>query len=75
MNLNQNDSHLEIDPWRRLAAAIIVQAIKDAKSKRTINNKIKDEAIAFLKKSDLIVMLGLDRNYLLNKIYSNSKKK
>lgn len=52
------------DPWQRLAAAIIKQALWDACSKQS---SISVPAIKWLYTTDLIIICGLDRTYIIKK--------
>lgn len=51
--------------WHRLAAAIINQAIRDACRKEP---SISVPAIKWLYTTDLIIMCGLDRAYIIKRV-------
>ena len=51
--------------WQRLAAAIIKQAIRDACRKEP---SISVPAIKWLYTTDLLIMCGLDRTYIIKKV-------
>ena len=53
------------DPWQRLAVGIIKQAIWDACSKKS---SISVPAIKWLYTTNLIIMCGFDRNYIIKKV-------
>lgn len=53
------------DPWQRLAVGIIKQAIWDACSKQS---SISVPAIKYLFTTDLIIMCGLNRTYIIKKV-------